>query len=133
MTWVRHEVAPELAGCGLTCRAAPRFTVPEPNLDGHVFCRVVEDKGDIEIDECVTARLARTATLLAYWFWLAQRQKRRAGRERPAHYSIQTYTPLCGGGKRAAGLDNALHAQVTARPALPENFATPIAITAAPT
>ena len=30
-----------------------RFTVPEPNLDGHVFCRVVEDKGDIEIDECV--------------------------------------------------------------------------------
>ena len=25
--------------------------VPEPYLDGHVFCRILEDKGDIEIDE----------------------------------------------------------------------------------
>jgi GINS complex subunit 4 len=30
----------------------PRRAVPEPNLDGHVFCRVKEDKGHIEIDEC---------------------------------------------------------------------------------
>ena len=37
--------------------------VPEPSLDCHVFCRVLEDKGDIEIDECVSHRAVRGRVL----------------------------------------------------------------------
>ena len=37
---------------------------------------------------------------------LLQGQKRRAHRERPAHHPLQTYTPFCGGGKRAAGVEH---------------------------
>ena len=38
----------------------PARAVPEPNLDGHVFCRVMEDKGDVEIDACV--RIVKSAS-----------------------------------------------------------------------
>ncbi len=34
----------------------PRAIVSGPNLNSHVFCRVKEDKGNVEIDECAPAR-----------------------------------------------------------------------------
>jgi hypothetical protein len=52
-TWVRLVLAPPgWRGADACC------AVPEPNLDGHVFCRVLVDKGDIEIDECVVSARA---------------------------------------------------------------------------
>ena len=57
-----YDMSAHARGCQYTARApdahAPAL-VPEPNLDGHVFCRVKEDKGDIEIDECAPAASAR--------------------------------------------------------------------------
>ena len=33
------------------CCVLAAVTVPEPNLDTHVFCRVKEDRGNFEIDQ----------------------------------------------------------------------------------
>jgi len=57
-----HTPAQVLSPTPSRSPAHPLPAVPEPNLNSHVFCRVKEDKGNVEIDEC--ARTSATCNSL---------------------------------------------------------------------